>query len=242
MDRRPTTDSGVLAVVMSDPEVEAVFPELSSTILPHSQEIRFYRGDSVDIAVQLQNDGDPPDPVSLDNAVLRFAAKQGHGGVPTSLRNRVVLGNEAALIVKCSYDPLEIEIFQSSAGRAIVHLDRDDTHLLPSVPAVWDLEVTRPAGEIVIPDGQVLFTPGDDVVLSATPSLDWTALRLKAGDLFLAQGRVVLVRAVISSQHLRLDWADWTPGLLPSSSMRAWRGRTKTTAHGSFVALGDVVR
>ena len=51
MDRVPTIDVGVLGVVFSDPEVIAVFPELSATILPHAQEIRFYRGDDIAIGV-----------------------------------------------------------------------------------------------------------------------------------------------------------------------------------------------
>ncbi len=238
MDRVPTVSSGVLAVYGSDVEVIAVFPELSSTILPHGQEIRFYRGDDLDLQVQLQNENDPPDPLSLTNSVVRFAAKQGYGNVPTSLRNRVVLGNEAALIVKRSSDPEQIEITDASRGRAVVHLVRDDSWSLPTAPACWDLEVTRPTGDIVLPGGaQVQFVPSSDVVFGM--GLDWVALKIRGGDIFEAQGRLVLVREVISSMHLRLDWFDWTSGYA-TPVLR--RGRTKTVASGAFVLMGDVVR
>lgn len=250
MDRVPTIDMGVLGVVLSDPEVIAVFPELSSTILPHAQEIRFYRGDDLDIGVQIQNDLDPPDKVAISDSVLRFAAKIGAGGVPTSLRNRVVLGNEAALIVKRSYDPEEIEIVSDTNGQVIVHVRREDTWDLPLVAASWDLEITKPVSDIALPSGSVLLSAGSDIAMSTTPSLDWTALRIRPGDLFQAQGRTVLVRAVLSAQHLQVDWSDWTAGILPTSgspppcsdAVCMFRGRTKTVAFGPFVPLGDVVR
>ena len=253
MDRVPTVDVGVLGVVLSDPEVIAVFPELSSTILPHAQEIRFYRGDSLDIAVQAQNDGDPADKVTLTDSVLRWAAKQGHGNVPSSLRNKLVLGNEAALLLKTSADPEQIEITSESNGQAIVHLTREDTYLLPTVPAVWGLELVKATETLGLPVGNVLLTPGSDTLLSVSPALDWTKVRLRPGDLVRAQGRTVRVLAIDSAQHLRVDWSDWTGGLLPSSgpivtpphgdsAVYAFRAKTKTVAYGAFVALGDVVR
>lgn len=242
MDRVPTVDVGVLGVVTSEPEVVAVFPQLSSTILPHSQEIRFYRGDSIDIGVQVQDDRDPADPVNLDHSVMRFSAKQRHGGMPTTLKVKTVIGNETSLVSKSSYSPSEIEIVSAQRGRAVIHLDRDDTHLLPSEPALWDIELTRPAAEITLPHARVLFVPGDNVVLSMDPALDWVALGLRPGDIFRAQDRTVLVRAVLGIQHLQLDWSDWAPGQWDTLPMRAWRGRTKTVAFGSFVALGDITR
>lgn len=242
MGRVPTVDVGVLGVVPTDPEVIAVFPELSSTVLPHAQEIRFFRGDSLDIGIQVQDDRDPADPVSLSNCLLRFAAKQGHGGVPSSLRNKVVLGNEAAMVLKSSSDSDQIEIVSEVSGQAIVHLYREDTHLLPTGSAVWDLELVRPREAVTLPAGNVLFTSGADVVLSTIPSLDWTTLGLRSGDLFLAQGRTAVVAAVLSSQHLQLDWADWTSAVVPTSEISVYRARTKTVAYGAFVVLGDVTR
>lgn len=242
MDRVPTIDVGVLGVALSDPEVTAVFPEMSSTILPHGQEIRFYRGDSLDIAVQLQNDGDPPDPIDLGGAVLRFAAKQGHGGVPTSLRNRVILGNEAALVVKTSADPTQVELVNASRGQAIVHLYPEDTTDLPTVPAVWDMEVTRPRSKMELPTGHLMFAGGSDVVLSLTTEVDWMQLGVRPGDLLTAQGRTVLVRKVPSQIHLVVDFTGWAHGAMPTSAVALHRGHTKTVAYGPFVVLGDVVR
>lgn len=238
MDRVPTTSAGVIAVYGSDMEVVAVYPEMSSTILPHGQEIRLYRGDDLDLRVQLQNDGDPPDQVSLDQSVVRWAAKQGYGLVPTSLKNRVILGNEAALIVKRSYDPAEVELSDAARGRAIVHLRRDDTWALPSVSAVWDLEVTKPVSDVTLPEGaRVQLVPGSDVALAV--NVLWSGLSLRGGDIFEADGRRVLVREVLSDMHLRLDWSSWTGGL---TSFQLRRGRTKTAASGAFVLMGDVVR
>lgn len=242
MDRLPTVDAGVLGVVLSDPEVTAVFPEMSSTILPHGQEIRFYRGDSVDIAVQLQNDGDPPDPIDTAGSVLRFAAKQGHGGVPTSLRNRVALGNEAALVLKTSADPTQVELVNPSKGQAIVHLSPEDTFDLPTVPALWDLELTRPTARVDLPPGHLMFAGGSDVVLSLTTEVDWMQLGIRPGDLLTVQGRTVIVRKVISPIHLVVDFTGWTSGAMPTSAVAIHRGKTKTVAYGPFVVLGDVVR
>ena len=248
MGRAPTTNIGVLGVVSSDPEVIAVYPSLSSTVLPHSQEIRLFRGDSCDLAVQIQDDGDPANTVMISNTILRFAAKQGHGGVPSSLRNKVILGNEAALILKTSYDPEQIEVTNETTGRALIHLLREDTHLLPVGTAAWDLEITKATDSIDLPSGQVLFSGNSDVVMSITPALDWTALRLRPGDIFCAQGMTVLILEILSSQHMRVDWSGWTPGTVATEASPCldtvciYRGSTKTVAYGTLVILGDVVR
>ena len=249
MDRTPTTNYGILGIVASDPEVIAVYPELSSTVLPHSQEIRLFRGDSLDIAVQIQNDGDPPDTVTLSNSVLRFAARQSVGSVPTSLRNKVILGNESALILKTSYDPDQIEITNDVTGKAIIHIQRDDTHLLPLGSARWDLEVVKATESISLPTGNVLFSAGSNVVMSISPELNWTELHIRPGDLFQAQGSTVLVLEVLSAQHLKLDWSDWTAETLPTNNASAccdavcmYRSSTKTVAYGALSILGDVVR
>ena len=184
----------------------------------------------------------------LSDSVLRWAAKQGHGNVPSSLRNKLVLGNEAALLVKTSADPEQIEIVSESNGQAIVHLTRDDTFLLPAVPALWDLELVKAVEALALPTGNVLFTPGSDTLLSVSPSLDWTKVRLRPGDLVQAQGRTVRVMAIDSAQHLRVEWSDWVAGLVPTSAppcadtVCAFRAKTKTVAYGAFVVLGDVVR
>ena len=90
---------GILGVVPSNKEVKAVFPSLSATVIPHSQEIKFRRGDSFDIDVQVQNDQDPPSKVDISRSVVRFGAKQGFG--PPGGPN---IGNEGAQILKQSYD------------------------------------------------------------------------------------------------------------------------------------------
>lgn len=238
MDAVPTVKVGALGVVPIDPEVIAVFPELSSTVQPHAQEIRLYRGDDLDITVQLQNDGDPPDPVSLVNAVVRWAAKQGYGNLSSAIRSQTILGNESALIYKRSHVPSEVEIVDPSRGRAIVHLTRDDTMDLPSVPAIWDLEVTRPIGDYALPaDARIQLTAGSDVAIAI--GFDWIALGVRRGDIIETAGRRVLVRQVTSTMHARLDFFDWTGGYYP---IVIRKGRSKTVAAGRFVVMGDVVR
>jgi hypothetical protein len=238
MDAVPTNRVGVLGVVLSDPEVTAVFPRMSSTIIPHGQEITFYRGDDLDIAIQLQSDGDPPDPVSLENSIVRWAAKQGHSNASANVQIRPVLGNSAALIYKRSYVPSEIEIVNASRGQAIVHLHREDTIDLPAVPAIWDIEVTRPTSCIDLPDdATIMATNGSDVVSAI--GFDWTSLHIRNGDIVNVGGRLVMFVERLSQMHARLDWSIWEPGVLPIS---AYRAQTKTVARGRFVALGDVVR
>lgn len=225
-----------------------MYPELSSTILPHSQEIRLFRGDDLDLAIQTQNDGDPPDRVPISDSVLRWAAKQGFGNSPTSLRNRVIIGNEGALLVKTSYDADEIEVTNDTQGQAILHLRREDTWDLPLGQAVWDLELVRPYAARVLPEASVQLSDGQDIAF-AMGGLDWTQVRVRAGDIFQAQGRTVLVREVLSAAHLRLDFAGWTTAVIPTGApppcadfVCIYEARVKTVAFGAFVVMGDVVR
>lgn len=239
MDAVPTTNTGVLGVLMSDPEVTAVYPELSATIQPHSQEIRFYRGDDLDLPVQVQNDGDPPDAVDITDSVMRFVAKQGFGLSPKSAPLSTTLGNDFALVVKTSSDPDQIEM-DPSRGRAIVHLRREDTFDLPLVPAVWDLELIRPRAEISLPESSMVqVSAGNDMVFGLS-GIDWTALKIRRGDLIKLQGRVVPVIEVISQVHLRVQFSNWTPAYIPRNQVVLRRGQTKTIAFGAFIVMGDV--
>lgn len=223
---------GILGVFPSNPEIIAVFPELSGTALPHSQEIRVRRGDSLDIDVQFQDDLDPPDPFSVSGAVIRWAAKQGFGKTE---RAGVTVGNEGALIVKRTYGPSEITV---SGDKATVHVKRKDTIDLPTAPAIWDLEVARPTGNVVLPpNAQVQFMSNSSLVFGL--DIDWKALGITNGDLFKAQGRTVLATEVVSNQHLRVDFDGWTPEL--TSDFQLQRANIKTVASGQFVVEGDVV-
>jgi len=241
VDRTPTADVGIVGMVTSDPEVTAVFPTLSSTVLTHSQEIRFFRGDSLDIAVTIQDDSDPADPVRLENCILRWAAKHGHGLVPTSLRNRVILGNESALLVKTSDRATEIEIVSEAKGHAVIHLEPTDTFLMPGgVPAIWDLELVKATHDVPIPPGSVAVSAGSNTVMSLSVPLNWTTSGLRLGDLLRIQGKLTRIVAIDGPQHLRVSRDDWSTEV--TSNVVAWRSKTKTVAYGSFVVLGDVVR
>lgn len=219
-----------------------MFPVLSSTVIPHAQEIRLRRSDSLSIKVQIQDDKDPPDRVLVDGSVIRWAAKQGYG---IGERPGIQLDNEAALIVKRSYDASEIEVLGN--GQAIIKLHRADTHLLPLSPAIWDLEVAKPIEDVGLPTGaEIQVQAGSDTVMAR--NFDWTKLGVVQGDLFAAQGRLVLVLEVISAAHLRVDWTAWTAAVVPASAANCadefclTRSNIKTVASGPFVVEGDVVR
>ena len=214
-----------------------MYPELSATVIPIAQELRLHRGDAVDVNVQVQDDKDPPDHVSLAGGVLRWAAKLGFGQTE---REGVVVGNEGALILKRSYDPREIEFTSDSNGQAIVHLRREDTRRLPLSQAAWDLEFTRPVGGIEIPSGaSVYLVSGSPTAIAS--GLNWETLQIMPGDLFTAQGKTVLVLTVPSAVHLELDFSGWNTGSLPNSGFRISAGQTKTLASGPFIVDGDVV-
>lgn len=225
---------GILGVFCSTPEIVGVFPELSATSIPHAQEIRVRRGDSMEIPVQVQDDEDPPDPVNIDSGVVRWAAKQGFGQTE---REGVTVGNEGALIIKRSYDSDEIEL--AGSGRAIIHVEQEDTFELPLSPAIWDLEITLPGDQIpVADDARIQLIAGSDIVLSVG-GVNWETLGARSGDILTVQGRRVLVRGRISPAHLRVDFSGWDTSLTEPFSLS--RGRVKTVASGPFVVEGDVV-
>ena len=220
-----------------------MFPSLSATAIPHDREIRFRRGDSLDIPVQIQDDGDPPEYEPIGGGVLRWAAKIGYG---VTEREGVVVGNDGALILKRSYDPKEIEFTQSASGRAIIHVRRADTMNLPLVPAVWDLELTKSASVIDVPSGAtVQLVKGSPSVLAN--GLDFRAMEVMPGDLFAAQGYTVLVTKVTSPIHMEVDFTDWETGSVPASAPGSapefcmFVGKVKTVASGPFVVEGDVI-
>jgi hypothetical protein len=227
--------SNVLATVPSDPEVIAVFPELSSTIIPHQQDIRLRRGDTLDIQVQVQNDEDPPQEFNIGGCVLRWAAKQGFGETE---RRDLILGNDAALIVKRSYNPAEIKTVNSGKGQAIIHLKKADTAGLSASPTVWDLELTKPIEEFVPPTGASVALLLNSRLVRAN-NFSWVDLGVAAGDLFKAQNLLVLVTRFVSSMVIEVDYQGWSSDSY--APFQAWRGNVKTVAGGTFRVTGDVI-
>jgi hypothetical protein len=220
---------GIRGIVPSNPEVIGVFPSMSSTIIPHMQQIKFHRGDSFDIKVQVQDDVDPPMVVSIDGAVLRFAAKVGYGTPPSGS----FVGNEGAAIIKRSYDASEIEISNASKGQAIIHIQRGDTIELPLVPMVWDMEVTFKGPPIAV-TGKVITIPGDMVVPGIATGFEGVV----PGDILTVEGRDVMVVQNLNSA-LVTDFSGWTGGFVLPYEMH--RGLTRTIASGSWTCVGDVV-
>lgn len=235
---------GILGTWPSNPEIIGVFPELSATIVPHSQEIRLRRGDAVDIEIQVQDDLDPPNGFGLSGAVMRWAAKKGFGETE---RPGVVVTNDGASIIKRSHDPLEIDFTRDTNGQAILHLRREDTFELPLSPSIWDLEVTKAVEEITPTAGStVRLTKGSAVVFAN--GFSWKDLMIMGGDIFFAQGKRVLVLKRLSDITIEVDHSDWeneaaipaeAPGCDPEFCL--FRGMTKTVAAGPFVVEGDVV-
>lgn len=227
--------SNVLAIVPSDPEVIAVFPELSSTVLPHHQDIRLRRGDTLDIQVQFQNDEEPAEEFNIGGCVLRWAAKQGFGETE---REDLILGNDAALITKRSYDPTEIKIVNSSKGQAVVYLKKIDTADLSASPTVWDLELTKPNGELTPPAGATVGLTAGSALVRAN-GFTWNTLGIQAGDLFKTQNLLVVVTRYISTSTIEVDYRNWTAS--PFGTFQTWRGNVKTVAGGTFRVTGDVI-
>ena len=224
---------GILGVMPSPKEIIGVFPELSATIIPHSQEIRFHRGDSFNIDVQIQNDEDPPSSIDIARAVLRFSARQGYGNTPSpSTRVR----NEGAIILKYSYDSNEISFVNETNGQARIHIKKADTIEHPNVPAIWDIELTRPVEHIEGTTGTVKVQYGDPIVAGLGTNFPES---IGLGDILHIQDKHVLILQRIDERTLKVDFSNWTSeqGL----SYNLYTGNSKTIAGGPWNCLGDAV-
>jgi|SRR6056300_567843 len=227
--------TGILGVIPTDQEIVGVYPTLSATKLPHAQEIRFRRGETLDLPIQIQDDQDPPDKVALLNAVIRFAAKQTFG---TGYHFQLYVGDRA-LVAKRSYDSSEIEFTSDSNGQAILHVSSEDTEGLPAAPAVWGLEVIRPTTQIAVPtNGKANFLEGSDMVQSS--GFCWTDIGVRAGDLILAQGRTVLVLDVPAPTVLQTDFNGWA--YEAQAEICLYHASSKVVASGPFEVLGTATR
>lgn len=209
-----------------------MFPELSSTVITHQQDIELRRGDTADIHVQVQNDEDPPEEYPIGTSVLRWAAKQGYGDTES---DGVTLGNEAALIFKRSYDSSEIKI---NGSQAIVYLKKADTAALSFSPVVWDLEMTKPIEELIPSPGTSARLLANSAVVRAN-GFNWSDLGIQVGDLFKAQGHMVVVNRLIGHLDIEVDYQNWTSD--SAAPFQAWRANVKTIAGGTFRLRGDVV-
>jgi hypothetical protein len=229
-----TASVGILGAFLQEPEIIGVFPSLSATYMPHGQDIVFHRGDSFDVPIQIQNDLDPPDPFRLDNAVVRWAAKQNKASesIPPSDLN--------LLIRKSSYDQSEIEITNATKGQAVLKIRRADTMNLPQSVACWDLEVTIPKEELFVPDNAFATTVKQSPTVMIT-GLDATSLGLMSGDILATFGDTphrVLIKNVLSPTMIETDYTGWDAETAIDFSL--FRTSTRTVASGRFRALLDV--
>lgn len=223
---------GIVGTYPGPVEVTAVFPELSSTIITHDQELRFKRGDDVDLHVSVQNDKDPPDPVGTFLGVFRFAAKQSNEDPPGS-----------DLVLKHSFNPAEIEQVKPNLGQVVVHIRAEDTQSLPPIPGgVWDLELTLPRnvnGLVTLPDGVTASVFTHNPCITILAGFSWIDLGARIGDILIIQGRRVLIEEVTAAQ-VRAEFDGWTTeaGL----EFQLYHANRKTIASGLFVVERDVVR
>jgi len=212
-----------------------VYPELSATLQPHRQEIRFFRGDSFDIPVQLQDDdGCAPTNVPLEQSLVKFAAKLGFGNVPSDPRRTIE--NEGASVLKSTYDG-SIELTDASNGRAIIHIRKDDTFNHPLGDGyVWDLEVIKAVSHFDDPQGTVSVQAGSKVIMGLGTDLPAS---LGFGDIIHVQGRFIQVVKRDSESILTTDFDGWTSeGTL---AYNLYRGQSRTVAAGPWRCSGDVV-
>jgi len=222
---------GILGVVPSRVQVRGVFPALSATVIPHSQEIKFFRGDSFDIDVQVQDDYDPPNRVDISRSVMRFAAKLGFGNVPYGS----TIGNSGAQILKKSYLASEIEYVNEVNGQARLKIKKRDTLEHPTIPLIWDIELTSPV-EHLTTLGTVRTSAGDPVIMG-TAETDFSVVDL--GDIIHVEGKHVLIIEVLSSHAIKTDFDGWAGG--SGQDYNLYRGSSKTIAGGPWTCLGDVV-
>lgn len=226
---------GILGVVPSAVEVKAVFPALSATVIPHAQEIRFRRGDSFSIDVQVQDDQDPPNAVDISRSVVKFGAKQGFGKYQVS--NDVIVGNEGLQILKQSYLPAEIEMVDETNGQCRIHIKKADTHDHPLVPMVWDVEIILPTEHLDGQPGTVIVQDGDPVVQGV--GTDFEAAGIGLGDIIHIEGRHVMVVEVTGPMSLTTDFTGWSGG--SGLDYNLYRGASRVVASGPWMCLGDVV-
>jgi len=216
-------------------EVKAVFPSLSATVIPHAQEIRFRRGDSFDLDVQVQDDRDPPNAVDISRSVVKFGAKQGFGKY--QVPNDVIVGNEGLQILKQSYVTTEIEMVDETNGKCRIRIKKADTHDHPLVPMVWDVEIILPVEHLDNQPGTVIVQAGDPVVQGV--STDFEGAGIGLGDIIHVEGRHVMVVSVDGPMALKTDFTGWTGG--SGLDYNLYRGASRVIASGPWTCLGDVV-
>ena len=227
---------GILGVMPITPlEVKAVFPILSATVIPHAQEIRFRRGDSFSLNVQVQDDQDPPNTIDISRSVIKFGAKQGFGKYQVS--NNVLVGNEGLQILKQSYLPTEIAMVDETNGRCRVYIKKSDTHNHPLVPMNWDIEIIIPTQHINNQPGTVITQAGDPVVQGI--GTDFEAAGIELGDIIHVEGRHVMVVEVTGPMSLTTDFTHWTGG--SGLEYNLYLGTSRVIASGPWTCLGDVV-
>jgi hypothetical protein len=225
--------SGILCTLPSDPELDGVFPQLSPTRLSAAQEIRFYRGDSFRIGVQLQDDRDPPSGVSLVGALIRFSAKQGFG----KYVQPQIIGNDAAMVRKTSRDENQIKVVDEANGRFLIFIDQTDTYDHPVVQAVWDIEITIPDPERPSVDIDVTVQSGVDVLMPFSPA-DAFPTWVARGHLVSVQGKTAMVVRRIDDRHVQVDSTDWTTEAQTCATLS--RTYTRTVAAGPWICAPDV--
>lgn len=225
---------GVLGVWSEIKEVIAVFPEFSFTLRPNRQEIKFFRGDAFDIPVQIQDDNDPPNGITISKSVLRFASKLGVGNPPGA---DLSIRNEGATIFKRSYDPSEIEITDGTNGRALIHIKKSDTQEHPLGNSfLWDLEVTKAITHLSGQPGTVSVQESSDIIMGIGTSFPTT---FGLGDIIHVQGYYVMVLQRIDDNALKVDFTGWTDE--QNITYNLYTGQTRTVAAGSWTCVGDVV-
>ncbi|MBW2170112.1 MAG: hypothetical protein JRG69_12805 [Deltaproteobacteria bacterium] len=226
--------AGILGVVPSAVEVIGVFPTLSATVLPHQQEIKFRRGDSFDINIQVQDDRDPPNMVDISRSILRFGAKQGYG---TTWDNTLEVGNEGLQILKTSALPAEIEFLNETSGQARIKIRKSDTVRHPLGLMRWDLELTKAVEHIDNQPGTLVVVSGQRIVQGI--GTDFIASGVGLGDILHVDNKYIMILEVTSATSMIVDHTDWTTG--SGLEYNLYHGQSKTIASGPWNCVGDVV-
>lgn len=225
---------GILGVVPSAMEVTGVFPSLSATVMPHKQEVKFRRGDSFDLDVQVQDDQDPPSQVDISRSVMRFGAKQGYGVAFTPVS--LAVGNEGLQVSKSSALVSEIEYVNETSGQARIKVRKSDTYNHPLGVLAWDIELTQ-AVEHLGGDGTLLVVNGQQVVQGV--GTDFLAAGVGLGDLVHVEGRYLMILEVHTATSMTVDFTSWVTG--GGLEYNLYRGSSKTIASGPWNCVGDVV-
>jgi hypothetical protein len=190
------------------------------------------RGDSRHLLFAVTDTDVPANPVDISGGIAKFSVKFS-GDDPDS----------AAVILKKSYRPIEVEFTDPVNGKLVIKIHKADTADEQPECLVWDLEVTRqgealPAASV----GTLTVTPGSGAIVGVGTAFS----SLRIGDVIVPAGafpanlKPVTVLKVVSATSIETDYTEWAAEA--GIPFLAFVGDVKTPGGGKFTLVEDVTR